>query len=89
MVELADCLDVVQVEEQFRVAPMLDFVVRDSGLRMMPIALDDDALAALTGEQVSDEGLPTDAVLAAPTGIFVECAVGRGFRATGMRTVGS
>ena len=81
MVTLTNGQDVIQIEEQLRVAVMLLLVVRDGGLRMMPIAFDDDALTFLTGVEIAEEGLPADAMLAAPARVFVEMSIGGGFGA--------
>ena len=72
VVGFANRLDVIEIEEQLRIAAMLDLVVRDSGLRMMPVTLGNNALAALTGVEVAEEGLPADAMFAGPTRIFIE-----------------
>lgn len=49
MVALADCLSVVEIEEQSLIAFVRDLVIDDRCLRMVAIALDDQASAPLAG----------------------------------------
>lgn len=66
VVLLADGLGVGEVEEQYRVALVWRLVVHHGRARMMPVPLDDDAAAALAGVEVASQGLPADAMRAAP-----------------------
>jgi len=77
---LAVGLDIIEVEEQCRVALVCDLVMGDRRSGMMPIALCDDAAAALAGVEVTEEGLLADTVRATPAGIAVKGAVLLGFR---------
>ena len=86
-VALADAFCVFQIEEQGRFVLVRLRTVHDGSLRMVPVAFNQDAAAALTGVKIAEEGLVPDAVRAAPERVLVELAIGRGFQAAEMRTV--
>lgn len=77
---LAYCLDVAEFEEQHLIALVRSLVVGNRGTGMVPVALDDDAVAALAGVEIAEEGLLPDAVRSPPAGIRVEAAVCLGLR---------
>ena len=77
---LAHRLDVIEVEEERLIALVRPLVVGNRCAAMMPVALYDDAAAALAGVEVTEEGLLPDAVWAAPASITVERAVLPRFR---------
>jgi hypothetical protein len=68
---LAVGLDIIEVEEQNRVAFMRDLVMGDGRSGMVPVALYDDAAAALAGIEIAEECLLADAVCPAPARIAV------------------
>lgn len=53
VVALAHRFDIREIEEQLRVAAVLDLVVGDGGARVMSVPHDDDALATLAGVAVA------------------------------------
>lgn len=84
MVLLADALGVGEIEEEGGIAAVPDLVVHHRGLRMVAIALDQDAAAALADIVVSLQGLASDAVGAAPARVHIEMAVGFSLCSSGM-----
>lgn len=81
---LAHRLDVIEIEEQCRVALMRLLMVGHRCPRVMTVAFKNDAAAALAGVDVADEGLSPDAVRPAPTRICIELPVLLGFCASVM-----
>jgi hypothetical protein len=63
---LADGLDIVDVEEQHLVALVRLLVVDDRSARMVTVAIDDQAPAALACGAIALQSLATDAVRSAP-----------------------
>lgn len=80
VIALAHRLDVREIEEQLRVALMLDLVVGNGSARVMPVTQDDDAPTPLAGVVVSKESLPAYAMRTTPALILVEVPVLSGFR---------
>ena len=80
MAGLADRFRVLQSEEQRLVTLVRCLVVDHSGAWVVTVACDQQAVAALAGVQVADEGLLSDAVGAAPAGVTIESAILLGLR---------
>ncbi len=81
---LADCLDVLDVEEHFVGAFVRLLVVRDGRPWVMPVALYAKTAAALTRVEVPDERFLPDPVRTAPSRIVVEFATLQGFWRAGV-----
>lgn len=72
---LAHRLDVIEIEEQCRVALMRLLMVGHRCPRVMTVAFKNDAAAALAGIEVADERLLSDAMGTAPALVSVEPAI--------------